>query len=120
MGETAQQPTATAAREALPKLASLATPGAARPDVEHEQPPADRGRPARRVHARRDAPMGEQVSERGAAGRWRVLLHHRARVDAAAGRARTRLPPHTITGEQFWGGALHPLAKTATPTGRQR
>ena len=120
MGETAQQPTATAAREALPKVASLATTEERLARMwSMTPPPADRGRPARRVHARRDAPMGEQVSERGAAGRWRVLLHHGPQRRRRAAE-QDEMPPHTITGEQFWGGALHPLPRTATPTGRQR
>ena len=37
-------------------------------------------------------------------------------ADAAAA-SRTTMPPHTITGEQFWGGALHPLPEPRHPPG---
>ena len=120
MGETAQQPTATAAREALPKVASLAT-------TEERLARMWSMSSQQRIAAaqRGEFTLGEMLRWASRCpnevplvdGEFFFITAHSA--DAAAAE-QDEMPPHTITGEQFWGGALHPLPRTATPTGRQR
>ena len=110
MGETAQQPTANAAREALPKVASLAITeerlGRMWSMSSHQRiAAAQRG----------EFTLGEML-------RWASRRPNEVPlvdgefffITALSVDADNDTPPEAITGEQFPGSGLHPLPSPST------
>ncbi len=117
MGETAQQPAASATRQAIPRVASLAV----RPERIDAMWAMSR---EERVAAaqRGEFTLGEML-------RWAARRPHEVPIvdgefffitALSADRAdKEDAAPEAITGEQFWSGALHPLPAIPTPSGRR-
>jgi hypothetical protein len=116
MGKTAQQPTAAASRQALANVASLTTSDERleriwKMSCQQRLAAAQRGEltldemlrwAARRPH---EVPLVD--------GEFFFITALSADIDDADA------PPETITGEQFWGGTIHPLPAEPT-TSRDR
>ncbi len=116
MGETAQQLARVATREALPGVTSLVTSDE-RIDAVWAMSPEQRIAAANRG----ELTLGEMLE-------WAARRPHEVPIvddefffitALSADAEEEDAPADAITGEQFWGGAMHPLPATATPSGRQ-
>jgi hypothetical protein len=116
MGKTAQKPTATATRQALPKVASLTT------SDERLERIWKMSRQQRLAAAQRgELTLGEML-------RWAARRPNEVPlvdgefffITAVSADTHEAEPPETITGEQFWDGTIHPLpAEPATSEPRR-